>query len=374
MPDIAFIGLGKLGLPMAACLADAGNIVHGVDYAADRILQTLPNNPEPGLTELVGQVLASGRLTIESRYSEFRERGNVDAVVVLVNTPEVDGKFSLVQVESAIQSIVQHLGQNIPVILSSTVSPGSCSYLQQKYGIQNLVYVPDFVALGNVIHDFQHPDVFIIGGSSGSGGSGGSGDTVVQSMHKRPVAAHHLSLYDAEVAKVLLNNYIALKISYANLVDQLANDPQAVAAAIGSDPRIGKKYFKPGLPWGGQCFPRDVRVMSTLYPPLSELLTLINDQQYARLLAYVLHRVDVSYKIAVLGTGFKPDTDCTDNSFGVWLIKELIGLGYDVTGYDLPALSDNTLDAYDTIIITHDDPRLHGFCAKDKLIDLWSRT
>jgi UDPglucose 6-dehydrogenase len=381
MATIGFIGLGKLGLPMACCLEAAGNIVLGVDYAVEQRIKEARDSKEPGLQEMFGVAMSqAGGLSIADTYKLWRNEP-LDIIIILVNTPVVNGEFSLVQVESALQSVIQNVPaaslSQLPIVISSTVSPGSCSYLSKAYGILNLCYIPDFVALGSVIHDFQNPEVFIVGAEDQ--GLAERVIHIVKTMHvtreaNAPPAI--LNLRDAELAKVFLNNYIAMKISYANLIDQLCEDGNEVTRALGEDSRIGSKYFKPGLPWGGQCFPRDVAVMQHIYPQLAEFIEGVNNLQYKTILDRVLETVSVEDSILVLGMGFKPHTDCQDNSFGVWLVAELLARGYRVQGADYEALDDvlnDTIDTIDTIIITHNDQRLRNYnYGGRQVIDLWN--
>lgn len=357
---LGFIGLGKLGLPMAFCLAEGGNTVYGVDY-------NMPAYSEPDLIDAVDYC---ENLHISNSYDSLPK--DLDAIVILVNTPEIDGKFSLCQIESVLTELTTHL--DTLIILCSTVSPGSCKLLKEKYQLSKLAYVPDFVALGQVVEDFQFPEVCIV--SSDESSLAREAAKIITTMHLQTCDIHYLTFEDAELAKILLNNYIALKISFANLIDQLTDNPKAVAEALGSDPRIGSAYLKPGLPWGGQCFPRDVEVMSHIYRPLASFVQTINDRQYLKLLDYVIERIKKDDYILVLGMGFKPDTNCRDHSFGVWLVEQLKRRNYPVVGWDrydnVPL--EQLITQSDTVIITHDDNRLRNYNFEGKtVLDLWRR-
>lgn len=335
---VTLIGLGKLGLPLAVCLAQGGVQVTGVDLRDD-VLET----PEPGLREAAEKCIANGSLILGTS-------GPSDAYIILVNTPEKNGTFSTEQIESALETVPK--GEFI--ILSSTVSPGTCDHL----GVD--AYVPDFVALGTVLRDFMHPSIFLVGARSPEAGQKAA--AIISHAHRSRCLPSHMSLKDAEYAKVFLNNYIALKISYANLIAQYTEDPVAVCKALGQDPRIGAKYFKPGPPWGGQCFPRDVRVLSNMpgnAGDLGEVIDAINETQYAWLLDLVKSRA--KGRILICGLAFKPGTDCCDNSPGTWLLHKLQSEGYDVRGWD-PCTSDCELEGIDTIVNLHsfDCPTYNG--------------
>jgi len=343
MQEVAVIGLGKLGLPLAVCLADGGLRVHGVDLRGTDVLDT----PEPCVKELAERLMPSGRLTIGTEVPR-----DIDNVIILVNTPVINSVYSTHQIEHALSTVPK----GTFTVLSSTVSPGTCSRL----GVD--AYVPDFIALGQAVQGFKYPDVYIIGYDAPS--SLERADKIFSHAHlvlRRPTG---LGFRDAELAKIFLNNYIAMKISYANMISQYTSDSSAICKALGGDPRIGKAYFTPGPPWGGQCFPRDVGVLSNFTGQAGQLgraVGEINNVQYFHMLKYVTDRAKGS--VCVKGLAFKPGTDCTDNSPGMWLVAKLKELGYQVTADE---------EIADTIVHTH--PAVQGSTGpSDRLtINIWS--
>ena len=175
--NIGFVGLGKLGLPLSCCLAK-NNTIHGVDKN-EYVLDSLNNGDlpffEPGLKELFQSVRSNFVSFTNSLHDTIPK---TDATVILVNTQLGDGGYSPELVESVVEDIavnLKHTDQYHLVILSSTVPPGSISRLitilekisKKRYGIGfGFVYVPDFVRLGNVIHDFENPEFFLIGANN----------------------------------------------------------------------------------------------------------------------------------------------------------------------------------------------------------------
>ena len=143
----------------------------------------------------------------------------------------------------------------------------------------DVCYLPDFVALGNVLHDFTHPDLVVIGESSKKAGD------IVARIHKGICANnppfHRMSLASAEIAKVSLNAYITMKISFANVIGNICEkvedtDPDAITKALGCDKRISPYYFKAGLAFGGTCFPRDTWAFTALLRSLGYTTSLMD--------------------------------------------------------------------------------------------------
>ena len=272
--NISFIGLGKLGLPLATNFARYGKKVLAIDLN-ESLLETLNNKKAPwietGLQENIDS--AEDNITYTNSYSEVADADNT---VILVNTPSVerDGSFSNEYVISALTStcneIVKKGKDSHNFILSSTVMPGSIysefiplieSITGWTLGEQfNFSYVPDFVAIGSVIKDFRDPDFILIGANDANVAQ----DTfqLYACMLKLAPPTSKVNLQEAELAKVALNAYITTKISFANYLGNLAEklpgvNVDNVTNAIGQDKRIGTKYFKAGAPYGGTCFPRD---------------------------------------------------------------------------------------------------------------------
>lgn len=340
--NISFIGLGKLGLPLATNFARYGKKVLAIDLN-ESLLETLNNKKAPwietGLQENIDN--AEDNITYTNSYSEVADADNT---IILVNTPSVerDGSFSNEYVISALTStcneIVKKGKDSHNFILSSTVMPGSIysefiplieSITGWTLGEQfNFSYVPDFVAIGSVIKDFRDPDFILIGANDANVAQ----DTfqLYACMLKLAPPTSKVNLQEAELAKVALNAYITTKISFANYLGNLAEklpgvNVDNVTNAIGQDKRIGTKYFKAGAPYGGTCFPRD----TWAFLKVSNKVGMFAEQMAANekinndTLDTIANKIGNEQLIGLLGLGFKPGTSVTTEG----LAEKLLTMG-----------------------------------------------
>ncbi len=363
---LSIIGLGKLGAPMAAVLAEKGHTVIGVDVSpgfVSALNQGRAPVNEPGLNELIAKNRA--RLSATTDYAEAVAA--TDVTFIIVPTPsETDGAFSMRYVLAAGESIglalraknTYHL-----VVLSSTVMPGSTAgallpVLERASGKRcgqdfGLCYNPEFIALGSVIHDMLHPDMVLIGECDARAGD------ILASLHaevceSRPMIAR-MNFVNAELTKLSVNTFVTTKISYANMLAQVCEtlpgaDVAVVSRAIGADSRIGTKYLKGALGYGGPCFPRDNVAFSALArrngvpASLAEATDALNRRQVPRLADMILSRLPASGSAGVAGLSYKPDTEVIDESQGLLLAKYLLARDVNVVVYD-PAAMDNARSA-----------------------------
>jgi len=340
--NISFIGLGKLGLPLATNFARYGKKVLAIDLN-ESLLETLNNKKAPwietGLQENIDN--AEDNITYTNSYGEVADADNT---IILVNTPSVerDGSFSNEYVISALTStcneIVKKGKDSHNFILSSTVMPGSIysefiplieSITGWTLGEQfNFSYVPDFVAIGSVIKDFRDPDFVLIGANDANVAQ----DTfqLYACMLKLAPPTSKVNLQEAELAKVALNAYITTKISFANYLGNLAEklpgvNVDNVTNAIGQDKRIGTKYFKAGAPYGGTCFPRD----TWAFLKVSNKVGMFAEQMAANekinndTLDTIANKIGNEQLIGLLGLGFKPGTSVTTEG----LAEKLLTMG-----------------------------------------------
>lgn len=362
--DLAVIGLGKLGLPSAACFAAVGNEVVGIDLNVDFINVLNENgNPitEPGLDELLDEARS------HIRFTTFYEDIPIytDVYLIIVPTPSgEDDRFANEYVCTAIESLAPTLkraieAKHFPVIdVVSTVMPATCDEVFKPLlnkllgcvcGIDfGLVYNPEFIALGSVVANFQNPDMVLIGASDERSGQ------IVQQMYegllgwprKGDGTANEkircMSLLNAELTKLSLNCSLSMKISignfYAILCEQYPGaDVDAIAGAVGMDTRIGNKFLRAGLGAGGTCLPRDLRALRTVVP--QEYHNFIMQRQVNRwirniIIGTVSERLKPKSRIALLGMSFKPDTYVTEESESLLIADALIDAGYDIVWSD----------------------------------------
>ena len=359
---ISIIGLGKLGAPMAAVMAHKGNTVVGVDinpaYVA-AIQEGLPPVNEPGLAALI--TANRERLSATGDYDAAIQA--TDVTFVIVPTPSgPDGRFSTRYVLSAAEKIGAALRKKNAwhlVVLSSTVMPGATGgellpALEAASGKTcgpdfGLCYNPEFIALGSVIRDMLRPDMILIGEADER--CGAILEQLYTGVCESSPRIQRMSYVNAELTKISVNTFVTTKISYANMLAQVCEtlpgaDVDVVTAALGCDTRIGPKYLKGALGYGGPCFPRDNVAFSAMARAngvpalLAEATDATNRNQVPRLAALIRSRIPEGGTAAVLGLSYKPETEVIEESQGLALAQELSRAGVKVVVYD-PAAMDN---------------------------------
>lgn len=353
---ISSIGLGKLGLCSAACFASKGHAVIGVDsnpQHIDALNRGWCPVDETGLAELLDGCWERMEFTTDCGCAVE----NTDVTLILVPTPSnPDGGFSNACVESVLDRIAPALRakQAFHVVdIVSTVMPGTCERIfrprleamtgkicGRDFG---LVYNPEFVALGSVIHDFLHPDMLLIGASDAR--SAGTVEelyaSTVQSSPHRAV----MNLTNAEITKLSLNCYVTMKISFANELAAVCEripdaDVDVVTSAIGADTRVGRKYLKGGLGFGGPCFPRDNLAFQRCaenagtHVHLSPGVVKVNAEVVDRLFEMICGHAPSGSTVALLGLSYKPGTQIVEESQSVMLARRLLDGGYRVRMHD----------------------------------------
>ena len=360
--SLSVIGLGRLGSPMAACFAASGFHVHAVDIDAnkvDAIGRGLAPVYEPGLAELLHEFTGRISASMDIEASVLAS----DVTFVVVATPsEPDGGFSLRYALPSCEAIGRALARKDAfhvVVLTSTVMPGSTggaikSALERVSGKRcgvdfGLCYSPEFIALGTVIRDFFNPDFLLIGESDRLSGDILS-DIYKRNCKNKPAVAR-MNWINAEITKLAVNTYITTKISYANMLARLCEklpeaDANVVTDALGLDTRIGPKYLKGAVSYGGPCFPRDNRALAALAARvgassgLAEATDIFNRAQIKSLAELVKSHYSGSGAIGILGLTYKPDTDVVIESFGLLLAQELSQSNLPVVVYDPSANSE----------------------------------
>src|SRR6267378_4377095 len=356
LSSVAVIGLGKLGAPMAVCFAARGFTVHAVDLnpqKVDAISRGVPPVHEPGLGELLADCHERITATKDIESAVIAS----DVTFVVVATPsEADGGFSLRYAVPSCESIGRALRTKSAyhvVVLTSTVMPGSTggqikAALERASGKRcgidfGLCYNPEFIALGTVIRDFYYPDFLLIGESDTRAGDVLS--EIYQRTCKNSPAFARMNWINAEITKLSVNTYITTKISYANMLARLCEklpeaDVNVVTDALGLDTRIGAKYLKGAVSYGGPCFPRDNRAMAALAARvgassgLAEATDIFNRAQIKSLAEIVKSHYSGDSAIGILGLTYKPDTDVVEESFGLLLAQELSAANLPVIVFD----------------------------------------
>ena len=352
--NVSIIGLGKLGSPMAACFASKGLRVIGVD-ADPRKVDAFNNGKAPVFEPQLDELLRKSTEFLSATDSIEQAVLATDVTFIVVATPsEPSGGFSLTHVLPVCQAIGLALrakeGFHL-VVLTSTVMPGStgsavrCA-LERASGKRvgydfGLCYNPEFIALGSVIRDFLNPDLLLIGQSDSH--SGDILEALYKGVCENTPSVARMNFINAEVTKLAINTYLTTKISFANMIARLCEKlPDAnvdiVTAALGNDSRIGAKYLKGSVNYGGPCFPRDNLALGALARQVGSPDDLAKaTDRFNRSQVSWLADLAQSYSqgtIGVLGLTYKPHTDVVEEAAGLLLAQELAGRGVTVLAYD----------------------------------------
>lgn len=354
MKNISVFGLGYVGAVTAACLAEAGHRVIGVDANPAKV-QTLRSGRapvlEPGLDDLVATGSKTGRLHATSDPAAAVSESEIS--FVCVGTPSLpSGRLDLGSVERVCEEIGTALRSKKTfhlVVLRSTMLPGTTrsfviprieAFSQKQAGIDFAVCVnPEFTREGCAVTDFWDPGMTVLGADDAA--------------HLIPLAELYgkitdrlftTSLHAAEMVKYVCNCYHALKVTFANEVGTLCRhldaDEQDVMRIFLADKKlnISVAYLKPGFAFGGSCLPKDLRALAyrakqlDLELPLMRAILPSNQAHLDRAVDAVLRTG--SKKIGVVGLSFKPGTDDLRESPSVQLIKQLLAEGCQVQVWD----------------------------------------
>src|ERR1017187_747231 len=360
--NISIIGLGKLGSPMQAVMAHKGHTVVGVDLNPHTVAAINSGRAavkEPHLQEMID----GNRERISATHSYEEAVLATDVTMIMVPTPSgPDGRFSMAYVMSAAKEIGAALRKKAQwhlVVLSSTVMPGSTGgtllpaleeFTGKKCGPGfGLCYNPEFIALGNVVHDMLNPDMILIGESDER--SGAILEKFYQGVCESNPRIKRMNFVNAELTKLSVNTFVTTRISYANMLAQVCEtipgaDVDVVTSAIGCDTRIGQKYLKGALGYGGPCFPRDNVAFSALAringapALLAEATDQLNRQQVPRLAELILSRLPENGTAGILGLSYKPNTEVIEESQGMEIAQHLLKADASVVVYD-PAAMEN---------------------------------
>jgi UDPglucose 6-dehydrogenase len=357
---LSVIGLGKIGSPVAAVFASKGHHVIGVDVAVEYVRMLASGKApvqEPHLQELIDA--GKGHLKASVSYEDAVLDSDISFVIVPAPSDE-NGVFTSKNVIAAVQEIGKSLRKKSSyhvVNIITTVMPGSTggeirhalekSSRRRAGDNLGLCYNPGFIALGSVIRDMLNPDFILLGEFDSRAGD------MVENLYRTACDNHppirRMDLINAEIAKLSLNAYLTTKISYANMLAGICEglpgaDVDVVTSAIGLDTRIGGKYLKGAIGYGGPCFPRDNAAFGAMArmvgarADIAEATDRLNRYQLERLVTHVRSRAAPGSTVGILGLSYKPDTPVIEESPGVALAMQLCEAGYSLKIFDPMAL------------------------------------
>jgi len=345
-PTIGVFGLGYVGCVTAACFAELGFRVIGVDVDARKVKAVLDGHSpffEPGLQPLVAKQLATGRLAATQSTEEALR--HADFAFLCVGTPSAaNGNLNLDflrRVSTEIGNFLDGRSKPLTVVVRSTVFPGSCDEVVAPHIEPRAAVVanPEFLREGTAVKDFMEPSLVVVGSHDRA-----AAERVAALYSALPVQTSVVALRTAELIKYTCNTFHALKIAFANEIGTLSAalglDGAEVMETVCRDTKlnISKAYMKPGFAFGGSCLPKDLRGLTyrarqlDLELPLLNSVLPSNEAHITRAFRRIMETG--SRKIGVYGLSFKPNTDDLRESPGVTLIEHLIGKGCDVKVYD----------------------------------------
>ncbi|SDT03019.1 UDPglucose 6-dehydrogenase [Nocardioides scoriae] len=362
MVKISVIGCGYLGAVHAACMAELGHEVVGVDVVEHQVeLLSEGRAPffEPGLPELLTSALGTGRLRFTT---DPAQAAGATVHFVCVGTPQRKGEMAadLTYVDAAVDSLLPLLAPGDVVVGKSTVPVGTAERLAQRvHGAQPgavLVWNPEFLREGKAVADTLHPDRLVYGVPDGEQGQHAVArlDEVYAATIADGTPRLVGDVASAQLVKVAANSFLATKISFINAMAELCEasgaDVTFLADAIGMDDRIGRRFLNAGLGFGGGCLPKDIRAFMARAGELGvdQALTFlrevdaINMRRRVRMVDLAREELGGSIqgrRIAVLGASFKPDSDDVRDSPALSVSAQLALQGADVVVTDPEAIA-----------------------------------
>lgn len=342
---IAVFGAGYIGLVTGACLAELGHHVTIRDINPERVrILRAGDVPihEPGLGDMIAR--NKERLTFTQDLTEAVTGAEI-AYVCVDTPPSASGDADLSRVWAVVRSLTDAHDLRA-VVMKSTVPVGTgarARALLDEVGLAHVGYVsnPEFTAEGRAIADFMAPDRIVIGRDNDTAGA------LVTALHtgiNAPVAT--MDVKSAEMVKLAANALLATKISFANEIATLCENTGAnvteVLGAVGMDHRLGAHFLRPGIGWGGSCFPKDSEALRQMasntgfHPQLLTAVINVNNIQKRRAIQHLKDELgDLAGKrIALLGMAFKPGTDDMREAPSTVLASRLLAEGALVCSWD----------------------------------------
>lgn len=358
---ISVIGTGYLGATHAACMAELGYDVIGLDVDPTKLealaAGVLPFH-EPGLPELVRKHVASGRLRFTDSYADAA--ANADIHFITVGTPQRADSNSadMSFVDSAVDSLLENINGQAVIVGKSTVPVGTARRLSERIAAKSksgsditLAWNPEFLREGFAVQDTLTPDRLVYGLQ----------DTNPDSHALRTLRAVYAPLLandtpeivtdleTAELVKVAANAFLATKISFINafaeVTETVGGDIKTLADAIGHDNRIGRRFLNAGVGFGGGCLPKDIRALQARVSELGlshtmgflaevDQINLRRRDRVVSLASTMLGNELAGKRICVLGVTFKPNSDDVRDSPALDVAVRLYNAGADVSVYD----------------------------------------
>jgi UDPglucose 6-dehydrogenase len=338
---IGVVGVGWVGLVTAACFAELGHRVVARDIVAEKVEALRRGEAtfhEPGLAELLER--NAERLTFTTEMAELLDAARL--LFVCVDTPPTySGDADLGRVMSVVDEL--RGDSSHALVMKSTVPVGTGRKVQRELSDTGYASCPEFLKEGSAIDDFMHPDRVVVGCDPGNEWVA----EVVEEVYA-PLGGELIrtDVSSAEMIKLASNTFLATKISFineiANVCEEVEADVSEVARGMGLDDRIGPRFLRAGLGFGGSCFGKDVSALRKLaantgyHFQLLNAVVEVNELQKRRVVHKLREHLGslIGRRVALLGLSFKPDTDDMRDAASLVLAARLEGEGVEVVAYD----------------------------------------
>jgi UDPglucose 6-dehydrogenase len=349
---ICVIGTGYVGLVTGTCLSSKENQVICVDNDLAKLeILRKGQTPiyEPGLSDLMTESISRGKLSFTDDVIQAVKQSEI-VFMCLPTPPKADGSADLSFILSVAENIANSLNPQTIIVNKSTVPVGTAQKVNQVISSKTDVEVhvvsnPEFLREGTAVSDFLNPERVVIG-SSNKFAQEKMRQLYTDFVDDPDTQIVALDTKSSEVSKYAANSFLALKISFINEIADLCSavgaDVRDVAKSIGMDSRIGPKFLRAGIGYGGSCFPKDVLALRHSAEEVGVSLSLldslidVNEHRVPNFIQKITHKLPANNQtvIGVWGLTFKADTDDVRESPAIKIVKELLSLGYQVKVYD----------------------------------------
>lgn len=406
--NILFVGLGKLGLSLAAILSQKHRVI-GYDINS-KLVDDLKLKNYSSIENDVKEFLKRKKLNLDfTKELNFRKLDKLQSIFILIPTnSSIHGEYSYKNLLFLVKEIIKKIKHNKKLVkkkllinICSTLQPGTYKNylkpLEKKYNFLNFTYVPEFVACGTTINNFLYPDQLVIGANNKAA------QKKILDQYSKVILTKNInkiSIEGCEMVKLCSNSFICNKISFANLISEICFknkilDTNLVLKSIGTDSRIGNKFFKAGPPFGGLCFPKDVRAFKNLCQKSNVNFALMNsvEQINESKKKFIIKKINLIIRknklksIGVIGFTFKEDTKVTDESQYEKIMNKLKIKKINVFDENIKYLKinkkftkeislTNLLKKNKVIIIFHNKKKYLNLAkkSKNKFYNVWSKS
>ncbi len=362
MEKVSLIGIGKLGLCLALTFEKFGYDVLGCDIDVDYINEINNKTFDSDEQDVNETLKASKNFEATTDLSRCVDYSNV--IFLLVATPSLpNGKYDHSQIEGVVDQLIE-LGrpsEHKQLIICCTTMPEYCDSVQARLEKYNYTvsYNPEFIAQGTILRDQENASLVLIGE-----GSSEAGDIIEEIYNKTTLSSPtvaRMSRHQAEICKIALNCFLTTKISFANMVGDIARfsgvSPEPILSAIGSETRINPQYLKYGYGYGGPCFPRDNRALAIYANEkgVDALISKASDEFNTQHLEYQVElfkqQNDISQPVVFDFVTYKPQSTMLVESQQLLFAVRLAEAGYKVIIKERETVAEELKERYGDLFV-----------------------